>query len=129
MERLTARLLVAVLALVPAARREWGEAVLAEADQVPAGRARLSWLVGGLWRFGDAWFDQMRAFDRQSRQGDMRTQAALTAVAVILLMTAYGVAIVLVTARRAAAASTTLTLGVGLGAGSAVVTYVVMPLG
>jgi hypothetical protein len=237
MERLTARLLLAVLALVPAARREWGEAVLAEADQVPAGRARLSWLVGGLWlaiwevdvarrlgypvggmlagamliwldwhphsanpagpinqltlvvvvlilaavpliarpivgpvadsraartvraggylavyavlaamvglwRFADTWFDQMSAFDQQSRHADVRTQAVLTAVVVIILMAAYGIGIVLVTARRAvddalssaeepaySAASATLTLGAGLGAGSAVVTYIVMPLG
>ena len=35
--------------LLPAGRRGWAEALCAEADDVPAGRARLSWLVGGLW--------------------------------------------------------------------------------
>jgi hypothetical protein len=34
---------------LPAGRREWGEAVWAEAGGVPAGRARLWWLAGGLW--------------------------------------------------------------------------------
>jgi hypothetical protein len=36
-------------ALVPADRREWAEAVWAEAGAVPAGRRRLGWLAGGLW--------------------------------------------------------------------------------
>jgi len=35
--------------LLPDGRRGWAEAVCAEADDVPAGRARLSWLAGGLW--------------------------------------------------------------------------------
>jgi hypothetical protein len=34
--------------LVPAARREWAEAVWAEAHEVPRGWARLSWRAGGL---------------------------------------------------------------------------------
>jgi len=34
---------------VPAERREWAEAVWAEAGEVPDG-GRLSWVVGGLWR-------------------------------------------------------------------------------
>lgn len=34
--------------LVPADRRQWAEAVLAEAAEVPAGRGQLSWLAGGL---------------------------------------------------------------------------------
>lgn len=34
--------------LLPAARREWAEAVLIEAAAIPAGRARLAWLAGGL---------------------------------------------------------------------------------
>ena len=34
--------------LVPAARREWAEAVWAEAHEVPAGWPRLSWRAGGL---------------------------------------------------------------------------------
>jgi hypothetical protein len=34
--------------VVPAERREWAEAVWAEAGEVPAGR-RLSWVAGGLW--------------------------------------------------------------------------------
>ena len=35
--------------LLPAARREWAEAVLAEAGEVPAGVGRVTWLCGGLW--------------------------------------------------------------------------------
>ena len=35
--------------LVPPGRRQWAEAVVAEAGQVPAGAPRLSWLAGGLW--------------------------------------------------------------------------------
>jgi hypothetical protein len=35
--------------LLPADRREWGEAVWAETGDLPAGRTRLSWVVGGLW--------------------------------------------------------------------------------
>ena len=35
--------------VLPAARREWAEALLAEAGEVPAGAARLAWLGGGLW--------------------------------------------------------------------------------
>ncbi len=34
--------------LVPAERRDWAEAVWAEADQVPAGLARLAWRAGGV---------------------------------------------------------------------------------
>src|SRR6266568_3518897 len=52
MERLT-RLLAGVLRAaarwLPPGRREWAEAVRAEADQVPAGWPRLGWLAGGLW--------------------------------------------------------------------------------
>jgi hypothetical protein len=35
--------------LLPPARRQWAEAVGAEAGQVPAGWPRLRWLAGGLW--------------------------------------------------------------------------------
>ncbi len=35
--------------LLPSGRRQWVEAVRAEAGQVPAGRERLSWIAGGLW--------------------------------------------------------------------------------
>jgi hypothetical protein len=42
-------LLHAMLRLVPPERRDWVEAVLGEAAEAPAGRARLSWLVGGVW--------------------------------------------------------------------------------
>ncbi len=35
--------------LLPADRREWAEAVWAEAGAVPAGRRRLGWLAGGMW--------------------------------------------------------------------------------
>ncbi len=43
------RLLVGAARLLPADRRHWAEAVRAEADQVPGGRARLTWLAGGFW--------------------------------------------------------------------------------
>ncbi len=35
--------------VLPAGRRQWGAAVSAEADEVPAGWPRLWWLAGGLW--------------------------------------------------------------------------------
>ena len=35
--------------LVPAGRRDWAEAVWAEAHEVPAGWPRLAWRVGGVW--------------------------------------------------------------------------------
>jgi hypothetical protein len=35
--------------LLPAARQGWAEALLAEADEVPAGASRAAWLCGGLW--------------------------------------------------------------------------------
>jgi Domain of unknown function (DUF1707) len=35
--------------LLPPARRDWAEAVLAEAGEVPSGLARVAWLGGGLW--------------------------------------------------------------------------------
>ena len=35
--------------LLPVARRDWAEAVLAEAGEVPAGLGRVAWLGGGLW--------------------------------------------------------------------------------
>jgi hypothetical protein len=35
--------------LLPAARRDWAEAVLAEAAEIPAGTSRVAWLGGGLW--------------------------------------------------------------------------------
>ena len=38
--------------LLPAARRQWVQAVLAEAGEVPAGAARVAWLCGGLWLVG-----------------------------------------------------------------------------
>jgi hypothetical protein len=42
--------LLRVLArLLPAGRREWAEAVQAEASQAPAGWPRLGWLAGGVW--------------------------------------------------------------------------------
>jgi len=52
MERLIWVLAVALgkaARLLPPERRQWAEAVAAEADQVPAGWPRLSWLAGGLW--------------------------------------------------------------------------------
>ena len=34
--------------LVPAERRDWAEALWAEADEVPAGWERLAWRAGGV---------------------------------------------------------------------------------
>ncbi len=39
----------AVARLVPTGRRDWAEAVWAEAYEVPAGWRRLAWRVGGVW--------------------------------------------------------------------------------
>jgi hypothetical protein len=47
--RLAAALLRRMSARLPAGRRDWAEAALAEAGQVPAGPRRLAWLAGGLW--------------------------------------------------------------------------------
>jgi hypothetical protein len=47
--RALARLLGWSGGLVPPGRRRWTEAVRAEAGEVPAGLARLGWLVGGFW--------------------------------------------------------------------------------
>ncbi|HEY1641351.1 MAG TPA: hypothetical protein VGG35_11735 [Streptosporangiaceae bacterium] len=47
--RLAAALLRRLSAVLPAGRRDWAEAVLAEAGQVPAGPRQLTWLAGGLW--------------------------------------------------------------------------------
>jgi len=44
-----ARMLGDAARLLPSARREWAEAVRAEADLVPAGWPRVGWLAGGLW--------------------------------------------------------------------------------
>jgi hypothetical protein len=50
--RVLAGLLGRSARLLPAARREWAEAVLAEMGEVPAGPARVAWLVEGCgwWR-------------------------------------------------------------------------------
>jgi hypothetical protein len=47
--RAMAALLQRSIALVPADRREWTEAIWAETAEVPAGWRQLSWLTGGLW--------------------------------------------------------------------------------
>jgi hypothetical protein len=47
--RVLAALLGRWAGLLPAARRDWAEAVLAEVGEVPAGAARMAWLRGGLW--------------------------------------------------------------------------------
>jgi hypothetical protein len=47
--RLAAGLLRRSVRTLPEERRAWGEAVLAEAEVVPPGRSRLSWLLGGFW--------------------------------------------------------------------------------
>jgi len=52
MERLTwvlAKMLGDAARLLPPGRREWVEAVRAEAELVPAGWPRAGWLAGGLW--------------------------------------------------------------------------------
>jgi hypothetical protein len=46
--RVAAALLRRMSAALPAGRRDWAEAALAEAGQVPAGPRRLAWLAGGL---------------------------------------------------------------------------------
>jgi len=47
--RMLAELLRKMARLLPPERRQWAEAVGAEAGQVPAGWPRLRWLAGGLW--------------------------------------------------------------------------------
>ncbi len=47
--RVLAGLLGRSAGLLPAARREWAQAALAEAGEVPAGAGRAAWLCGGLW--------------------------------------------------------------------------------
>jgi hypothetical protein len=47
--RMLAGLLRTAARLLPPWRREWAEAVRAEAGLVPAGWPRLGWLAGGLW--------------------------------------------------------------------------------
>ena len=47
--RVLAGLLGRSAGLLPAGRREWAKAVLAEAGEVPAGAGRVAWLCGGLW--------------------------------------------------------------------------------
>ncbi len=47
--RVLAGLLRASAGLLPTARREWAEAMLAETREVPAGAGRVAWLGGGLW--------------------------------------------------------------------------------
>jgi hypothetical protein len=49
MTRLLAGLLGNAALLLPSARRQWAEAIQAEAGQFPAGWRRLHWLAGGLW--------------------------------------------------------------------------------
>ena len=44
-----ARLLARLARALPPGRRDWAEAVLAEAGEAPAGSAQLAWLGGGLW--------------------------------------------------------------------------------
>ncbi len=43
------RLLAMALRRLPPGRRELGQALLAELPAVPAGRARMAWIVGGMW--------------------------------------------------------------------------------
>jgi hypothetical protein len=49
MTRLLAGLLGNTARVLPPARRQWAEAIQAEAGQVPAGWRQLHWLAGGLW--------------------------------------------------------------------------------
>lgn len=48
LSRAMAVVLRRAMVLVPGSRREWAEAIWAEAAEVPAGWQRLSWLAGGL---------------------------------------------------------------------------------
>jgi hypothetical protein len=48
-ERVIAEGLRQLAVLLPSDRRQWVEAVRAEAAEVPAGWQRLNWLAGGLW--------------------------------------------------------------------------------
>ena len=47
--RTLAILLGRLAGLLPAGRRDWGEAVLAEVSEVHGGSAQVAWLGGGLW--------------------------------------------------------------------------------
>lgn len=47
--RFLTRQLRRMSAKLPEQRRDWVEAIAADADQVPAGSARLRWLLGGYW--------------------------------------------------------------------------------
>lgn len=47
--RVLAGLLGRVARVLPGSLREWSEAVLAEAGEVPAGTGRVRWLSGGFW--------------------------------------------------------------------------------
>lgn len=47
--RMMAALLRCSAGLLPGDRRGWACALLAEADEVPAGQRRLAWLAGGIW--------------------------------------------------------------------------------
>jgi hypothetical protein len=49
MTRLLAGLLGNTARVLPPARRQWAEAIQAEAGQVPVGWRQLHWLAGGLW--------------------------------------------------------------------------------
>jgi hypothetical protein len=48
MVQLLEALLIALVRALAPARPDWAEAVLGEAHTVPAGRERLSWLLGGV---------------------------------------------------------------------------------
>lgn len=50
MTRLMAGLLSKTARLLPPARRQWAEAIRAEAGQLPVGWRQLHWLASGLWR-------------------------------------------------------------------------------
>ncbi len=47
--RVLAGLLERCARLLPATRRDWAEALLAEAAEIPATTSRVAWLAGGLW--------------------------------------------------------------------------------
>jgi hypothetical protein len=49
MTRLLAGLLGTTARVLPPARRQWAEAIQAEAGQIPAGWRQLHWLAGGVW--------------------------------------------------------------------------------
>ncbi len=69
-------MLAAAVRMLPSGRRELGEAILAEARQVPSGRRRRRWLAGGVWFVTKELVMRERRYDL----GVLAAVAALVAV-------------------------------------------------